>query len=127
MSLAAGTTRHRGDRPASAVEDEKIPIASEEPSVIGTSVASRQGVGDAHTNADHAARTVAEFASISEYRHPSHRTVRLFLTYAEANAVRLQVAQAPSRPAVSRLRRQADGSWSFTMCSHCLAGPEGDR
>jgi hypothetical protein len=62
-----------------------------------------------------------------ECRHPSHRVIRLFLAYAEANAVRLRVAEAPARLAVSRLRRQGDGSWSFTMCSHCLARADDGR
>ena len=62
-----------------------------------------------------------------ECRHPSHRVIRLFLAYAEANAVRLRVAEAPARLAVSRLRRQGDGSWSFTICSRCLAGADDSR
>jgi hypothetical protein len=70
---------------------------------------------------------VAALATQDECRHPSHRIIRLFLSYAEANAVRLRVAETPSRLAVSRLWRQGDGSWSFAMCNRCLAGADDDR
>jgi hypothetical protein len=45
------------------------------------------------------------------------------MSYAEANAVRLQFAEAErsNRVSVSPLRRRRDGGWSFTACGRCLA------
>lgn len=53
--------------------------------------------------------------------HPSHRTVRLFMPYAEANAVRVRFAEAESskRITVSALNRNG-GGWFFTACKRCL-------
>jgi hypothetical protein len=57
-----------------------------------------------------------------ECTHVSHRTLRLFLSYAEANAVRVSFKSGlrSERVAVSPLRR-IEGGWSFTMCERCLA------
>lgn len=54
--------------------------------------------------------------------HPSHRTVQLFMPYAEANAVRVRFVEAESskRTTVSPLHRHGSG-WSFTACGACLA------
>lgn len=57
--------------------------------------------------------------------HPSHRTLRLFISYAEANAVRisLKASARSDRVAVSPLRR-VEGGWSFSMCEQCLVARE---
>jgi hypothetical protein len=57
--------------------------------------------------------------------HPSHRTIQLWVPYAEANSIRVQFAAAVSSTpkSVSPLRRSA-GAWSFTTCQRCLAGTE---
>jgi hypothetical protein len=53
--------------------------------------------------------------------HPSHRVLRLFLSYAEANVVRVScLAGSGSRRTVVSPLRRIEGGWSFSMCEACL-------
>jgi hypothetical protein len=60
-----------------------------------------------------------------ECSHATHRTLRLFLSYAEANTVRVSFKSGlrSDRVAVSPLRR-IEGGWSFSMCEACLVASD---
>ena len=62
---------------------------------------------------------------LAECLHPTHRTLRLFLSYAEANSVRVSFKSRlrSDRVAVSPLRR-IEGGWSFSMCERCLVAAD---
>ena len=67
----------------------------------------------------------ADASSGARCQHRTHRTVRLALSYAEANLVRVQCAEAAAfrRLSVSPLRRR-DGAWSFSICERCSANSD---
>jgi hypothetical protein len=54
--------------------------------------------------------------------HPSARQIRVYMSYADANTVRLRSAQAPGSPAthVSWLY-EIPGGWAWTVCRECRA------
>jgi|KBSSwiStaDraftv2_1062776.scaffolds.fasta_scaffold304944_3 hypothetical protein len=52
--------------------------------------------------------------------HSTHRTVRLFMPYADANSVRLRfAAEASARVTVSLLKR-IPGGYAFESCAGCM-------
>jgi hypothetical protein len=68
---------------------------------------------------------VADGGAGAHCQHPTHRTVRLPFSYAEAKFVRIQCAEAVAfkRMSVSPLRRTV-GAWSFGICGECLASSD---
>jgi hypothetical protein len=83
------------------VHPDNTPLNTDASSLVGT-------------NVPHSSRPTACL-------HPTHRTVRLFMAYAEANSVRSRLAEAVSLTGitVSGLLR-IDGGWIFNSCQRCL-------
>jgi hypothetical protein len=54
--------------------------------------------------------------------HPSARQIRVYMSYADANAIRLRTAQAAGSPLahVSWLY-EIPGGWAWTVCRECPA------
>jgi hypothetical protein len=81
------------------------------------------GEGSVHRLPPSSAGAGASHAEAGEAHcgHPAHRVVRLFLSYAEANGVRISfmTTSPDQRPTVSRLHR-IEGGWCFTVCERCV-------
>jgi hypothetical protein len=54
--------------------------------------------------------------------HPSARQIRVYMTYADANTLRLRAAQTARSPGVHvSWLYEIPGGWAWTICQECQA------